>query len=87
MSKTASINMRVDDSQRALLTKAADALSMDRTAFILNVACKEAQDVLLDQRLFQLDEKGFQAFEAALDAPVETSRLEALLKRPSPWEH
>lgn len=87
MAKTAPINMRVEPSQHALLTKAAEVLKKDRSAFILEVACKEAENVLLDQRFFQLDNAAFNAFEAALEAPIPANaKLKALLAKPSPWE-
>lgn len=87
MPKTAPINMRVEPSQHALLTKAAALLNKDRSAFILDVACREAENVLLDQRLFQLNDIDFKTFEELLTAPVlENSKLKALLKEPSPWE-
>ncbi len=87
MSKTAPINMRVEPSQHALLTKAASVMNMDRSAFILDVACREAQNVLLDQRLFYLNETDFDAFEAALTEPLpDNNKLAKLLAEPSPWE-
>lgn len=87
MSKTAPINMRVEPSQQALLTKAAALLHKDRSAFILDVACREAENVLLDQRLFQLNQEDFEAFEATMAAPVaENARLKVLLQEASPWE-
>ena len=87
MSKTAPINMRVEPSQQALLTKAATLLHKDRSAFILDVACREAENVLLDQRLFQLSQEDYEAFEAALAAPIpDNAKLKALLQEPSPWE-
>ena len=87
MAKTSPINMRVEPSQHALLTKAAAMLNKDRSGFILDVACREAENVLLDQRLFQLDDDAFAAFEAALDAPVpNNAKLKALLASTSPWE-
>lgn len=87
MAKTAPINMRVEPSQQALLTKAAKALHIDRSTFILEAACREAENVLLDRRLLQLTEDEFAAFEAALDAPVpNTAKLKSLLKAPPPWE-
>ncbi len=87
MSKTAPINMRVEPRQHALLTKAAALLHKDRSAFILDVACREAENVLLDQRLFQLNENDFKAFDAALIAPIpENAKLKALLNEKSPWE-
>ena len=87
MSKTAPINMRVEPSQHALLTKAAALLKKDRSAFILDVACREAENVLLDQRLFQLDEEAFNAFESALEAPMaDNQKLKDLLTEKAPWE-
>ena len=87
MSKTAPINMRVEPSQHALLTKAAAVLHKDRSAFILDVACREAENVLLDQRLFYLEDDDFNLFEAALNAPLpDNERLKALLAEASPWE-
>ncbi|PCK06676.1 MAG: hypothetical protein COA42_17265 [Alteromonadaceae bacterium] len=87
MSKTAPINMRVEPRQHALLTKAAQLLHKDRSAFILDVACREAENVLLDQRLFLLDEAEFEAFETALSAPLpENAKLKSLLQEAAPWE-
>ena len=87
MAKTAPINMRVEPGQHALLTRAAEALNKDRSAVILEVACREAENVLLDRRFFQLDDNEFAAFEAALEAPVlDNDKLKSLLTNPSPWQ-
>lgn len=86
MAKTAPINMRVEPAQQELLTKAAAILNIDRSSFILNVACNAAQDVLLDQRLFQLNEQAFVKFESIVSEPVSQYKLKALLAEKSPWE-
>lgn len=87
MARTAPINMRVEPAQHALLTKAASVLKKDRSGFILDVACREAENVLLDQRLFQLDPSEYAAFEKALSEPVSTNaKLSGLLKETPPWE-
>ncbi len=87
MAKTAPINMRVEPSQHALLTKAAQVLHKDRSVFILDVACREAQNVLLDQRFFQLGDDAFAAFDTALEVPLpNNAKLKSLLAKPSPWE-
>ncbi len=79
--------MRVEPSQHTLLTKAAAALNIDRSTFILNVACKEAESVLLDQRLFHLSENQFSEFESAIDQPIpDNTKLKALLRSKAPWE-
>ncbi|MDP2504374.1 MULTISPECIES: DUF1778 domain-containing protein [unclassified Oceanobacter] len=87
MARTAPINMRVEPSQQALLTKAAALVHKDRTSFILEVACREAENILLDRRLFQLDDSAFQTFEEALDRPVPmNTKLKNLLSEEFPWD-
>jgi uncharacterized protein (DUF1778 family) len=87
MAKTAPINMRAEPEQQAILSKAASLLNMDRSSFVLEVACREAENVLLNQRLFQLDDAKFAAFSDALVEPLPSgSKLELLLTTPSPWE-
>ena len=80
--------MHVEPTQHALLTKAAAILHKDRSAFILDIACREAENVLLDQRLFQLNNEEFDAFDAfdvALSVPlIEIVKLKSLLKKTSP---
>jgi uncharacterized protein (DUF1778 family) len=87
MAKTAPINMRVEPRQHALLTKAAEILNKDRSSFILDIACREAENVLLDQRLFQLDNEAFESFNSMLEEPVpDNTKLKSLLASTSPWE-
>lgn len=87
MAKTSPINMRVEPSQQALLTKAAQIAKKDRTSFIIEAACREAENVLLDQRLFELDHDQFEQFDALLSEPLPTgNKLKELLSTPSPWE-
>lgn len=87
MPKTAPINMRVEPTQHALLTKAAAVLNLDRSTFILSVACREAENVLLDQRLFQLSDTEFSEFEKSISQSAPTNeKLKSLLSSVSPWE-
>ena len=81
------INIRARASQRNLIDKAAAMLNKNRSDFMLEAACKAAEDVLLDQRLFLMDESTFQAFEALIEAPVKDNpALRRLLKHKAPWE-
>ncbi len=86
MAKTAPINMRVEPAQHELLTKAAATLNIDRTTFILDAACKAAENVLLDQRLFSLDNEKFDDFERRLCEPVSSYKLDKLMSESAPWE-
>jgi len=87
MAKTAQINMRVDPAQQAIINRAAQVQHVDRTTFIVNAAYKRATEVLLDQQFFQLDDEQFNAFNQALDKPVNKNvKLKNLFKEKSPWE-
>ena len=84
------INLRALPTQRTLIDRAATLLGKTRSDFMLDVACREAMDVLLDQRLFLLDEQQFIAFDDALSRPLDVDqqqRISKLLRTPSPWEH
>jgi len=54
---------------------------------MLESACREAEDVLLDQRVFTLDAEAYEKFIALLDAPPsDNPRLHKLMTTPAPWE-
>lgn len=81
------INMRVDYSRRNLIDMAVAMLGSDRTSFILDAACQRAEDVILDKRVYQLDDTAFDAFERALENnPIgDNTCLQQLLARPKRW--
>jgi len=81
------INLRVSRSQKALIDRAAEAQGRNRSDFMLDAACREAESVLLDRRYFHLDEDAFRRFNAMLDAPPKSNpRLARLLRTKAPWE-
>lgn len=85
--RNAAINLRASPRQRALIDRAAEALGKNRSDFMLEAACREADAVLLDRRFFLLDEKGYRRFTDALDRPpADNSRLRRLLTTKAPWE-
>src|SRR6202051_2547860 len=80
------INLRADARKRSLMDRAAERLGKNRSEFMLEAACREATAVLLDQRLFLLDEKAYKRFTAALDKPpAENGRLRRLLGTKADW--
>jgi uncharacterized protein (DUF1778 family) len=84
--RDAAINLRVSQRQRALIDRAAEALGKNRSDFMLEAACREADAVLLDRRFFLLDEKAYRRFTEALDKPpADNPRLRRLLRTGSPW--
>jgi uncharacterized protein (DUF1778 family) len=82
-----SINLRASRTQRSLIDRAAEALGKNRSDFMLEASCREAESVLLDRRYFALDAEEFRAFTAMLDAPPAANpRLRRLLGEKAPWE-
>ncbi len=85
--RTAPINLRALESQRSLIDRAARVLGKNRSDFMLETACREAENILLNQRLFSLNETDFDAFMTTLDAPVKGNpALRNLMARKAPWE-
>lgn len=81
------INLRVGRGQKALIDRAAAALGRNRSDFMLEAACREAEAVLLDRRYFTLPEEQFKRFMAMLDKPpAPNPRLVRLLKTKAPWD-
>jgi uncharacterized protein (DUF1778 family) len=81
------INIRVTPETLGLIDRAASVAGKTRTAFILDTVKQAAEETILDQRLFVLDEAQWEAFIALLDAPPRPDeRLMALLARRPSWE-
>ena len=81
-----SINLRIETNTRQLIDEAAAALGKTRTEFMVDSARRQAIDVLLDQRLFRLDDERYDAFLHALDnPPAPGPKLRALLRRTPAW--
>ncbi len=82
------INLRVSRGQKSLIDRAASALGRNRSDFMLEIACREAESVLLDRRYFALPEEEFRRFTSILDKPpASNARLARLLKARAPWDN
>jgi uncharacterized protein (DUF1778 family) len=81
------INLRVSRGQKTLIDRAARALGRNRSDFMLETACREAESVLLDRRYFALPDEEFKRFTAMLDKPPASNpRLARLLRTRAPWD-
>ena len=81
------ISIRAKARQRDLIDQAASRLGRTRSDFMLDAACREAEDVLLGQRFFTLDDDSFRKFQELLDQPPPpTDGLRRLLLTKAPWE-
>ncbi len=81
------INLRASRKQRSLIDRAAEALGKNRSDFMLDASCREAEAVLLDRLYFALDAETFKEFTTMLDsAPASNPRLRRLLTEKAPWD-
>lgn len=82
-----SINIRAKARQRDLIDLAADRLNRSRSDFMLEAACRMAEEVLLDQAFFAVDAETFKKFQDLIDQPLPaTDKLRRLLKTKTPWD-
>lgn len=82
-----SINLRIEAGTRQLIDDAAAVLGKTRTEFMIESARRQAIDVLLDQRLFELDAERYEAFLHVLDnPPAPGPKLKSLLRRVPAWK-
>lgn len=84
MNKQLSIN--ITPTQKTLLKKAASLSGQTLEEFLLNSACKEAENLICNQTHFYLDEDKYRSFEEALNENNQSSALKQLLNNPAPWE-
>lgn len=81
------INLRASRQQKALIDRAAEALGRNRSDFMLDTACREAESVLLDRRYFALSDDAFRRFTRLLDSPPKDNpKLRRLLQTKAPWD-
>lgn len=81
------INIRAKTQQRDLIDKAAARLGRSRSEFMLEAACAQAENVLLDQAFFTVDTLTFEKFQTLLENPLPvTDKLRRLLKTKAPWD-
>jgi uncharacterized protein (DUF1778 family) len=80
------ISIRAKTRQRDLIDQAAERLGRSRSDFMLEAACRQAEDVLLDQTYFVATPDRFAAFQALLDKPpAPNDRLRRTLNAATPW--
>ena len=82
-SKTERIDVRTTVAAKQLLQQAAATAHTSVSEFLLENGLQAAQTTLTDLRLFVLDDDRWQAFQEALDRPVqEKPQLKKLLTEP-----
>ena len=81
------IQIRAPAETKAMLNRAAQLRGQKLSEFMLDSARRQAEEAILDQRVFFLDAKAHDAFLALLDAPAKpNAALRALMARKPAWQ-
>jgi uncharacterized protein (DUF1778 family) len=81
------VNIRIRDDIRALIDRAAEIQGKSRSEFMIDAARLAAEDAVLDQALFRLNEVEFGAFAKILDNPPKAGpKLKKLMAAKPIWE-
>ena len=81
------IQIRTSAEAKAVLNRAAALRGQKLSEFMLESARRQAEETILDQRTFFLDDAAHERFLALLDAPPAPSdKARARLNRKAPWE-
>ena len=86
-SRSARLGLRATPEQEVVLRRAAEVAHKSLTDFILDSACLAAEQTLLDQRLFMVSGKQYQALMDLLKQPEQPNEgLRDLFSRKAPWD-
>ena len=82
--KDTRIDLRIENSQKDFLIYAASLRNMRLSAFVLDSALKEAEELVANKINFPLNDRQWKAFSSALDKPArEIPKLKKLFKGPN----
>ncbi len=85
--RSARLGLRATPEQEAVLRRAADVTHKSLTEFILDSACQAAEQTLLDQRLFMVSGRQYEALMNLLERPAQVNDgLRDLFSRTTPWQ-
>jgi uncharacterized protein (DUF1778 family) len=86
--RSKSVSLRIDNETQCLIDRAAESLGQSRTDFMLSTAREKAVEVLLDKKMFVLQEADWNSFLSVLDEPPPANeKLKSILSSTPPWEN
>lgn len=84
--RESTINLRAPAATKAVIDRAAEALGVSRSGFMLEASMQRAESVLADRTRFVLNAEQMKQFHKALDAALPNPEgLRRLLSRRAPW--
>jgi uncharacterized protein (DUF1778 family) len=86
-SKSMQINMRIRPAQRELIARAAELHHKSVSEFVIDAATEAAEDTLLKQRVYLVEDEQYKQILRIMDSPVsDNPTLQQTLDSPAPWE-
>lgn len=82
--KQSVVNLRIDEVRKNLIDEAAKLQGKSRTEFMIEAAYREAEQIILDQKIYILDEADCEYIVNS--NPKSDPKLVKLFKSKSPWE-
>jgi uncharacterized protein (DUF1778 family) len=87
IAKNGRINLRTSPEQAALIRRGAQAQRKSVSEFVLDSACRSAEQALYDLRTIRLDTRGWNQLTAALRRDgKEIPELVELFREKAPWD-
>ena len=81
------LSMRLQESDVAVIDRAARLKGRSRTEFIREAAVRAAEDAILESSLVRMGAEGYRQFHEALSGPAKTvPELVALFRKKMPWD-
>jgi uncharacterized protein (DUF1778 family) len=85
--KREALNIRIKPQVRELIDRAAKLTGKNRTDFVLEAACRAAEETILDRTILTVSPEAYRQFLARLDAPPKPNkRLLKTMQTRAPWE-
>lgn len=85
--RTSRIGLRVSPIREQTIRLASEIKDKSLSEFILDAAFQEAEQTILEQRLFQVANDKLESFLDLLDRPpMDNEGLKKLFSKPSPWD-
>ncbi len=78
------VNLRIDELRRNLIDEAAKIQGKSRTEFMVEAAMKEAEQTILEQKIYILDQADCEYLDHT--DPKPDPKLVKLFESKSPWE-
>lgn len=87
MAKEERLQIRATAAQKAMLSRAAEATGTSLSEFMLRAAVRDAEDAILDQKVFVLAVDEYEAQKKQLfETPDAKERVERLINRKTRWD-